>query len=77
MNENNLYNLMMQSVQEHKSLWRIVNDYGEDAAGDEELVSFWEELARQKADQVAEIQRLIAARSAAAVAAEGSVETAS
>lgn len=63
MHENNVYNLMMQSVQEHKSLWRIVNDYQEDAEGDEELVAFWEELARQKADQVAEIQRLISTRS--------------
>lgn len=63
MHENNVYNLMMQSVQEHKSLWRIVNDYQEDAEGDEELVAFWEELARQKADQVAEIQRLISSRS--------------
>lgn len=63
MHENNVYNLMMQSVQEHKSLWRIVNDYQEDAEGDEELIAFWEELARQKADQVAEIQRLISTRS--------------
>lgn len=63
MHENNVYNLMMQSVQEHKSLWRIVNDYQEDAEGDEELLAFWEELARQKADQVAEIQRLISTRS--------------
>lgn len=63
MHENNVYNLMMQSVQEHKSLWRIMNDYSEDAAGDEELVAFWEELARQKAEQVAQIQALIAARS--------------
>ncbi len=64
MHENNVYNLMMQSVQEHKSLWRIVNDYRQDAedAGDEELVSFWDDLARQKADQVAELQRLIAGR---------------
>lgn len=64
MHENNVYNLLMQTVQEHKSLWRIVNDYREDAEGDEELVAFWEELARQKADQVAELQRLVAARSA-------------
>lgn len=66
MHENNVYNLMMQSIQEHKSLWRIVNDYREDAetAGDDELVTFWDDLARQKADQVAELQRLIADRAA-------------
>lgn len=54
---------MMQSVQEHKSLWRIVNDYREDAEGDEQLLAFWEELATQKANQVAQIQALIAERS--------------
>jgi hypothetical protein len=62
MNENNLYNLMNQSVQEHKSLWRIVNDYREDAEGDDELAAFWERLATEKSDQVVELQRLIAAR---------------
>ena len=62
MHENNVYNLMMQSVQEHKSLWRILNDYREDAEGDEELVAFWERLATEKGEQVAELERLIAAR---------------
>jgi len=62
MNDNNLYNLMNQAVQEHKSLWRIVNDYREDAEGDDELLAFWEQLATDKADHVVELQRLIAKR---------------
>lgn len=63
MHENNVYNLMMQIVQEHKSLWRILNDYREDAEGDEELVAFWESLATTKGEQIAELQRLMEARS--------------
>ncbi len=74
MHENNLYNLMMQSVQEHKSLWRIINDYREDADNDEELLAFWEQLATQKADQIAVIQGLIAARSTAEALAAGADE---
>lgn len=62
MHENNVYNLMMQSVQEHKSLWRIVNDYREDAEGDEELLAFWEQVATQKADMLETLQGLIASR---------------
>lgn len=74
MHENNLYNLMMQSVQEHKSLWRIINDYREDAEGDENLLAFWDQLATQKADQVAALQQLIAERSTAEALAEGADE---
>ena len=57
---------MMQLLQEHKSLWRIINDYREDAeeTGDEELTGFWEELATQKAEQVANLQSLVDARMA-------------
>ena len=62
MHDNNVYNLMMQSVQEHKSLWRILNDYREDAEGDEELVAFWEQLATDKAAQIEALQTLLAAR---------------
>jgi|GEM_PF-346316 len=62
MNDNNVYNLMMQSVQEHKSLWRILNDYRDDAEGDEELAAFWEQLATEKGEQLAAIETLIAAR---------------
>ena len=65
MHDNNVYNLMMQSVQEHKSLWRIINDYREDAEGDEQLQAFWEELATQKADVIGQLQALIAERSVA------------
>lgn len=62
MYDNNVYNLMTQTVQEHKSLWRILNDYREDAEGDEELIAFWDQLATQKAEQVATLERLIADR---------------
>jgi hypothetical protein len=62
MYDNNVYNLMMQAVQEHKSLWRILNDYREDAEGDEELLAFWDQLATQKGEQVALLEQLIADR---------------
>jgi conjugal transfer/entry exclusion protein len=65
---------MMQSVQEHKSLWRIINDYREDAEGDENLLAFWDQLATQKADQVAALQQLIAERSTPEALAEGADE---
>lgn len=62
MNDNNVYNLMTQSVQEHKSLWRILNDYREDAEGDEELAAFWEQLATEKGAQLALLEDFLASR---------------
>lgn len=45
---NNLYNIMTQLVQEQKSLWRIKNDYLKDASKDKELKGFWIEVAKEK-----------------------------
>lgn len=39
---------MKQLVQEHKSLWRMQQDYAQDAAGDDTTEALWKELATQK-----------------------------
>jgi len=57
--DNHSYNLMNQLVQEHKSLWRIKNDYLEDAEGCAECVEFWEKMVADKEEHVAELTALI------------------
>ncbi len=57
---NNLYNLMTQLVQEQKSLWRIKNDYLKDAAKDKELKTFWAEVAAEKELLIEDLKAVIA-----------------
>lgn len=56
---NHLYNLFLQLVQEHKSWWRIKNNYLEDAGDCEECQSFWRELQKAKEVQIAKMEELI------------------
>lgn len=57
--DNHLYNLFLQLVQEHKSLWRIKKNYFEDAKDCQECQNFWQELQKEKEAQVAKIEELI------------------
>lgn len=56
---NNLYNLMTQLVQEQKSLWRIKNDYLKDAAKNKELKEFWTEVAKEKELLIEDLKSVI------------------
>lgn len=59
--DNHLYNLMMQLVQEHKTLWRIKNDYLKDAEGNSKGEAFWKKMEQDKQDHVNEIMGMIEA----------------
>jgi len=59
MPNNNLYNLMLQMVQENKSLWRIKNNYLNDAADCEECRNFWKKLEKDKEEHIKELEKLI------------------
>ncbi len=45
--DNHLYNLMIQAVQEQKSLWRIKKFYTEESSSEEEKV-FWKRMIEDK-----------------------------
>ncbi len=50
--DNNVYNLMEQLTIENKSLWRIKNNYKNDAATDNEAKEFWNFLEKDKEEVV-------------------------
>jgi hypothetical protein len=56
--ENHVYNLMMQLVQENKSLWRINEHYMNDSDCDS-CREFWENLAAQKSENIRDLEMLI------------------
>lgn len=58
MYDNNLYNLMNQCVQEHKSLWKIKEHYINDAQA-VESESFWKKMVSDKEEHIAELTELI------------------
>lgn len=57
--ENHIYNLMLQMVQENKSLWRIKNKYLTDSADCPDCQAFYEKLAQQKEAIITELYALI------------------
>jgi hypothetical protein len=57
--DNHLYNLFLQLVQEHKSLWRINHHYIQDASGCQECQEFWEKLREDKERHIQELEGLI------------------
>ena len=50
--DNNTYNLMEQLTTENKSLWRIKNNYKNDAAMDNESKQIWSFLEKDKEEIV-------------------------
>ena len=57
--DNNLYNLMAQLVEEHKSLYRIRNMYKADAKQCKECKIFWEKLEKDKEKHIHELTGLM------------------
>ncbi|MDX1535499.1 MAG: hypothetical protein R3346_01940 [Candidatus Spechtbacterales bacterium] len=57
--DNHLYNLMLQMVQENKSLWRIDKHYKEDASSCKKCTKFWEEMEEDKKQHVEDLMELI------------------
>jgi len=56
---NNLFNLMNQAVQESKSVWRIHNQYMQEAVGNDDLMILWKKMEKQKEESIIEMQNLI------------------
>jgi hypothetical protein len=59
---NNTYDLMSQLLEENQSLWRIKNNYKNDAKGDSEAEEFWEELEKDKEDHIKRLTELLVKR---------------
>jgi hypothetical protein len=57
--DNNSYNLLMQLTQEHKTIWRIKNEYKSDAAGCPECHQFWEKLEKEGEQRIARLEELL------------------
>lgn len=56
---NNAFNLMNQLVQESKSVWRIKNEYMQEAVGSEDIMAIWKEMEKTKDEQIVKLQTLI------------------
>lgn len=56
---NNLYNLTTQLVQEQKSLWRIKNNYIKDAGKNKEIKEFWSEIVKEKEILIEDLKTII------------------
>jgi hypothetical protein len=50
---------MNQLVQESKSLWRIKNQYMQEAVGNDDIMGFWKKIEKDKEEHIAELQTLI------------------
>lgn len=59
MMDNHVYNVMNQLAQEHKSLWRIRDQYKKDAGDCEECKGLWERMEKDKMDHVEELGRIL------------------
>jgi hypothetical protein len=56
---NNVFNLMNQAIQESKSIWRIKNQYMQEAVGNDDLMNLWKKMEKQKEESITEMQTLI------------------
>jgi len=56
---NNVYNLMLQAVEESKSIDRIKNKYIHDAIGNDDIIALWRDMEKQKDENVTKLQALI------------------
>lgn len=50
---------MMQLTEEHKSLWRIKDQYLKDADGHEDCSAFWQKMVTDKEEHIAELSELL------------------
>lgn len=56
---NTLYNVMTQLIQEQKSLWRIKNMYIKDAGTNKDMKGFWNELAKDKEEVIKILKEIV------------------
>lgn len=59
MMDNHTYNLMLQLTQEHKSLWRIKNEYSKDAGDCDACKTFWRKMEQDKEAHIKELEALL------------------
>ncbi|MEK7636351.1 MAG: hypothetical protein AAB362_01585 [Patescibacteria group bacterium] len=59
MHSNHSYNLMLQLVQENKSLWRIKNEYLKDAGDCDDCKDFWKKMKIDKENSLKELTELV------------------
>jgi len=59
MTNNHLYDLMIQLVQENKSLWRIKNEYLKNSSDCPECQEFWQMMEKDKEEHVEELTALV------------------
>ena len=57
--DNHVYDLMIQLTQEHKSLWRIKNEYIKNAGDHEDCFVFWQKMQKDKEDHIEELTALV------------------
>lgn len=57
--DNHVYDLMIQLIEENKSLWRIKNEYIKNAEGHEDDVAFWKKMETDKESHVRELTSLV------------------
>ena len=57
--DNHIYNLMLQMTEENKSLWRMKNNYANDAGDCTDCKTFWEKMEKDKEDHIEELLGLI------------------
>ncbi|HVP99887.1 MAG TPA: hypothetical protein VMT57_00030 [Candidatus Thermoplasmatota archaeon] len=57
--DNHIYNLMMQAVDEHKSIYRIKNMYKQDAKNCKQCLALWEQLEKDKEAHIRQIQDIL------------------
>ena len=50
---------MMQITEEHKSLWRIKDEYLKDSEGNDSSTDFWKRMAEDKENHIKELTSLI------------------
>ena len=51
--------MMNQLVQESKSVWRIKNQYMQEAVGSDDVMATWKEIEKTKEEQIVKLQALI------------------
>ena len=60
--DNETYDLMEQLLVENKSLWRIKNNYKDDAGMDDETRQVWNRIEKDKEDLVRILKERVKAR---------------
>ena len=55
---NHIYNILMQLTEENKSLWRIKNEYKNDADACDDCLKLWSELEKTKEEFVAKMSEI-------------------